>query len=223
MYVVYGGQYTRTGLVLMVLEHAGVDYQTRHIDVANGEHRRDAYLAINPAGYVPALRLPQGEVLHEACAIALYLCEHHGLSDWVPTTDDPQRGRFLSGYFYISNEIQPEIKRYYFPDRFAPYRDDAPIIHQQAYTALLQRFAVIDQRLRQNGPWYLGARFSLVDLVLAFWATSVHPQQELFAQCPAIEVHCERVVAGHTCARHIVEHRESSQRYWQQHLCGQAK
>ena len=59
MYVVYGGQYTRTGLVLMVLDEGGIPYELRELDMLNGEHRSPEFLAINPAGYVPAMCTPR--------------------------------------------------------------------------------------------------------------------------------------------------------------------
>ena len=66
MYEVYGGRYTRTGLVLMVLEEAQAAYRLHEVDVVRGEHRGAEYRAINPAGYVPALVTPEGTTLHEA-------------------------------------------------------------------------------------------------------------------------------------------------------------
>ncbi len=39
-------------------------YELRYVDIAGGENRTAAFLAINPAGYVPALITPEGERLH---------------------------------------------------------------------------------------------------------------------------------------------------------------
>lgn len=47
------------------------------VDMHAGEHRSPEYLAIHPAGQVPALALPDGTVFGESGAIALVLGERH--------------------------------------------------------------------------------------------------------------------------------------------------
>ena len=112
-------------------------------------------------------------------------------------------------FFFFANDVQPEIKRFYFPARFAP--DDA--IHAQARGMLIDRFRVVEQRLAAGIPYYLGVRFSLADLTCACWATSVFPAAELFESCPYLAVHSEHVIA-----QHIVTHQESSFEYWRNKL-----
>ena len=47
----------------------------RQVNFGHGEHRNPEYLAVNPVGKIPALRLPDGSVMTESAAILLYLCE----------------------------------------------------------------------------------------------------------------------------------------------------
>ena len=218
MYVLYGGRYTRTGLVSMVLEFGNIAHELRELDMVNGEHRGDVYRAVNPAGYVPALMTPDGNVIHETLAIMLYLAERHRLARLVPGIDDAERGEFLAGLFFCSNDIQPEIKRFFFPVRYAPSQSAAPDIHYQARTMLLERFSVIEKRLTDARPFYLGERFSMVDLTIAFWASSVFPSDLMYAACPRVIAHWKRVIAHLPCAHHITAHHESSFDYWQNHL-----
>ena len=214
-YVVYGGRYTRTGLVLMVLDHAGLPYTRIDIDTVAGEHQAATYLAVNPAGYVPALRTPNGEVLHEAPAIMLFLCEKHGLCDLAPRPDEPQRGAFLTGVFYCANDIQPELKRLYFPQRYAPSADTTTAVQAMAFAALRNRFGVIEQRLRGSGPYYLGERFSLVDYTIAFWATTCHPLERMYDGHAKLEALCARVKSEHDPHGHIAAHERSSLEFWE--------
>ncbi|HWK34941.1 glutathione S-transferase family protein [Sphingomonas sp.] len=51
----------------------GVALPTQTISIAKGEHRGDAYLAVNPLGQTPALVLDDGEVLTESLSICRYL------------------------------------------------------------------------------------------------------------------------------------------------------
>ena len=60
MYIVYGGRFTRTICVQMVIEEGGLPYELRELDILRGEHRSPEFLSINPAGYVPAMITPEG-------------------------------------------------------------------------------------------------------------------------------------------------------------------
>ena len=44
MYVLYGGDLTRSVLVQWVLEEGGLDYELRMIDILKVEHRADEFL-----------------------------------------------------------------------------------------------------------------------------------------------------------------------------------
>ena len=92
MYIVYGGRFTRTISVQMVLEEGDLRYELRELDILRGEHRSPEFLSINPAGYVPALITPEGQTLHETAAIVLYLADRHGLRDLAPGIDEAERG-----------------------------------------------------------------------------------------------------------------------------------
>ncbi len=65
------------------------------------------------------------------------------------------------------------MKRYFYPQRYVLRPEDAPAMKAQALDAALDRLAVIEQRLQKNGPYHLGARFSLVDLTMAYWTAYV--------------------------------------------------
>src|SRR5215213_7186278 len=100
MYILYGGDFTRAALVQWVLEEGDLDYELRKIDIIKGEHRAAEFLAINPAGLIPVLITPDGDVLYEAAALMLYLADRHQLTELAPAMTDPHRGLFLSTIFF---------------------------------------------------------------------------------------------------------------------------
>ena len=53
------------------------------VDLAKGEHKQPAYLAINPFGQVPAID-DQGVVLGDSNAILVYLAQKYGNGRWLP-------------------------------------------------------------------------------------------------------------------------------------------
>lgn len=118
MYRLYSGKYTRGILVEMVMTEGEIEFERMEIDILRGEEKKPEYLAINPAGWVPALVCPDGGVLTETPAINLYLGERHRITSLVPAVDDPDRGPFLSALFYITDEIEPALKRYWYPHTF---------------------------------------------------------------------------------------------------------
>lgn len=61
--------------VRLLLHHLGVDYRTKQVSIFEGEGKRPEFLAISPAGTVPALVLADGRALAESNAILGYLAE----------------------------------------------------------------------------------------------------------------------------------------------------
>lgn len=67
----------------LMLEELELPYRIHNVDLAAGEHRKPPFLAINPLGYVPVLRDPDGPggqpvVLCQSAAILVYLAEKTG-------------------------------------------------------------------------------------------------------------------------------------------------
>ena len=169
VYILYGGDYTRASLVQWLLEESGVPYEFRRLDILQGEHRTAEYLSLNPAGLVPILITPEGDVLYEVAALMLYLTDRHGLGDLAPQLNDLDRGAFLSAVLYIAGEIQPEMKRYHFPHRYSLEQEEAHRTQEHAKMSVLNRLGVMNERLSRKGPYLLGARFSFADFYLCFW------------------------------------------------------
>ena len=169
MYQLYGGKYTRALIVQMVMAEGDLDYKVVEIDILKQEEKSDEFLAINPAGYVPALSCPDGQVLHETQAINLYLCEQHALHHLAPSPADPDRGLFLSRLFFLADDLEPVIKQFFYPHWFALRDEDVIPLKEKFLGTLLSRFQVIEQQLQNNGPYMLGDKFSLLDIILAYW------------------------------------------------------
>lgn len=169
MYVLYGGDFTRSVLVQWVLDEGGLAYEFKNVDILKGEHRASDFLAVNPAGLVPVLITPEGQALYETAALMVYLADRHGLTDLAPPVADPSRGLFLSTIFYLASDIQSEMKRFHYPHRFSPRTEDNPVVQGMARRLVLARLAVMDERLARSGPYVLGERFSLADAYLTYW------------------------------------------------------
>ena len=169
MYTLFGGGYTRAHMTEMVFAEVQVPFEVKLVDTLKGENRTPKFLEINPTGFVPALRTPDSKVLFETPAINLYLAELHGTGLLAPSIDDPDRGLFLSSLFYITDELEPTLKRYFYPNRYGVRNSDELKIREKSLDTICHTLGFINEHLTNAGPFHLGNRYSLVDLVLSFW------------------------------------------------------
>ena len=212
MYILYGGDLTRSTLVQWVLEEGGIPYEHRKIDLETGENRAPEFLAINPAGLVPVLITPEGEALTEVAALMLYLAERHRLTELAPLPSDPDWGRFLSMVFHIASDIQAEIKRFHYPHRYSLRLEDNLGIQEQSKSLVLSRLGVLETRLAKRGPYLLGPRFSLADFYLCFWIAYVD-RTAACRQFPAFARLYGLVRSRPIAARYLEETEQASDAY----------
>ena len=185
MYTLYGGRFTRALIVQMVLAEGKIEHELRPVDIINNEHRSEQFLAMNPAGYVPVLVKPDGEVLHETHAINLYLIDHHQLRQLGPMVDEPERGAFLSGLFFMGGDLEPVFKRIFYPNRYILHDEDLEEMKQLSIAQGIERLEVIDRKLQEDGPYYLGERFSLIDIIVCYWTDYIF-NEVMFDRLPGI-------------------------------------
>jgi glutathione S-transferase len=137
-----------------------VDPLTRRV-LATGED----YRAVNPLGYVPALRLDDGSVLTENCAILHHVADLYPEADLAPPASDrAARAKLRQWLSFISSELHkglmtpllgsktpPEVKRWTL-DKYASrlaYLDDK----LEGREFLLDRFSVADAYLTTVLSW----------------------------------------------------------------------
>lgn len=136
----------------ITLDFEKVDTKTKQT-----EHGND-YLAINPKGYVPALRLDDGALLTEGPAIVQYLADQKPGSGIAPANGTLARYRLQEMLGYINSELH----KTYSP-LFNPNTTDALRADREAY--LRKRYALVEQTLAGQ-PFLLGDQFSAADAYL---------------------------------------------------------
>jgi glutathione S-transferase len=150
----------------IVAREAGIALDLEKVDLgskltATGEN----YLAVNPKGYVPALRLDDGSVLTEVSALIQYLADLAPASGLIPPAGTMERYRLLEWIGYISTEIHKG---------FGPLWNAklAPEARAAAVSALARRLDLVEQVLSRQ-PFLMGERFTVADAYLftvASWA-----------------------------------------------------
>ena len=91
--------------VRIALNLKGLAYEPSFVHLANGEHLRPAYRAVNPQGLVPALQV-DGALLAQSIAIMEYLEETHPRPPLLPA-DALGRARARGLALIVACEIHP--------------------------------------------------------------------------------------------------------------------
>ncbi|WP_404713547.1 glutathione S-transferase family protein [Sphingomonas sp. MMS24-J13] len=136
-----------------------IPYEWVEIDIMAGGSRTPDFVAMNPAGQVPAIRLPDGRALAQSNAIMLYLAEGSAL---IPA-DRFDRAKMLEWLFWEQYSHEPAVAVARFQVRYlgkgAANLD--PKLVEKSKAALDRLQAGIGE-----GPFILGDALSLADIAL---------------------------------------------------------
>lgn len=145
---------TRSSGTLRLLEEMGVPHRLHVLDLAEGEHKRADYLAVNPMGKVPAIRLGE-TVVTEQGAIALFLGDLFPETGMCPPPGDPLRGALLRWLFFYGDCVEPAVLQ-------KAMKWEAPRASMAGYGSYEDTMAAVSGQLAK-GPWFLGERFTVAD------------------------------------------------------------
>ena len=140
---------------------AGLPYERVVIDMSGD---RASLRAINPLAQVPTVVLPDGSVMTESAAIVMRVADlapHAGL---VPPPDAPERASFLRWLAFVVGAIYPTFTYGDYPAKWAG--DDGKDALKRA-TDLHREQLWRQVEAAAQAPWFLGARFSAIDLYIA--------------------------------------------------------
>jgi glutathione S-transferase len=140
----------------------GLDFEVRDLDVRAGEHRDEAYRALNPLGKMPTLQTDDGELITESVAILVTLDERHRDAGLLPAPGTPNRARALRWMSYVASELYPIVEALDHPERFGP-SEVTDAIKQRAQARWLQRWQVVEDAL-DGSPHVVATGFSAADL-----------------------------------------------------------
>ena len=140
----------------IALREAGLAFDLEKVDLRSKKTESGAdFTAVNPKGYVPALRLDDGAVLTENVALAQYVADQAPEAGLAPAAGTMERYRLQEWLAYISTELHKG-----FSPLFNPATPDA--YKAIAKERLASRFAYIDKHLAQH-PYLMGQGFTVAD------------------------------------------------------------
>jgi len=144
----------------------GVPHRLRGVDLHAGVENDPEFLALNPAGYIPALR--DGDVtMVESIAIMQYLMARHGPTALAPAPQDPafpgylqflhlgEAGLAMAMYIVnVSRNLAPEAERQNWGARKA----------LQIYES---RLGLVTRQLERS-PYLAGDQFTAADISVTY-------------------------------------------------------
>ena len=166
MYRLYARAGWGSALVETQLALYGLDYKLADVgDLFTDAAAQQALAPANPITQIPTLILPDGAVMTESAAITLLLADVTGRDDLVPGPPAPERARFLRWLVFMVANIYPTFTYADAPARFVA--DEAA---RPGFRASVDDYAKRLWRIMEAeavGPWFLGERFSAIDIFIA--------------------------------------------------------
>ncbi len=159
-------------------------------DLFEDEAARRKLAKLNPLAQVPVLILPDGEVMTESAAITLHLADVAASHDLVPAPGDAARPRFLRWLVFIIANIYPTFTFADVPTRFVPDETAAKGFRARVDDYQKRLWRMVEAEA--GAPWYLGERFSALDIYLAVM-TRWRPNRPWFVEnAPKIAAAADR-------------------------------
>lgn len=171
----YGFPPTRSLRVLWVLRELGVEFEFVTVDPTQGELQSPEFLAVNPAGKLPAL-VDGDLVLTESIAIVLYLAEKFPEGGLLPS-GLAARAEVYRWLFFTATELEQPIWRIarhtvlYPPEK--RLAAEVPIARQD----FLDMAAVLERHM-EDRQFLVGSSATVADFVAAYTLDMASVQQE---------------------------------------------
>jgi len=168
MFIIFGDKGSGAFSAEAALAEVGAPYEFKTISLERNEQRSPEFLAINPSGKMPAVRLPEGLILTESLAILLTVADHFPNARLLPPQASPERGTAYRWLAFMAAEIYPMVEISDYPERFAPEHDEAAALRQKAKERIRDRLLIVERQVA--GPWFLPSGFSILDIYAAMFS-----------------------------------------------------
>ncbi|WP_068874967.1 MULTISPECIES: glutathione S-transferase family protein [unclassified Phenylobacterium] len=167
----------------------GLNYAWIETSVLKGESRTADFLAMNPAGQVPAVVLDDGRALAQSNAIILHLAEG---SDLVPAAPY-DRAKMLEWMFWeqYSHEPYVAVARFQVFYLGKPVADLEPRLIERGNAALQRMELALGET-----PFLVGQALSLADVALVAYTRVAHEGGFSLDPYPRVKAWVARVEAA---------------------------
>lgn len=167
-FTLYGKAGFGSVCVEAALELVGADYEFVEADPLGDAADQRRLKAINPAGQVPALILPDDRIMTESAAILIWLGDRYPQAGLAPPQDAPSRSEYLRWLLFCASSIYSTFTLTDGPDRFHPDSRTHDTLLANANTRRIDLWTLMNDAFDgMPGPFLLGERLSLLDVYVA--------------------------------------------------------
>lgn len=144
----------------IVLRELGEDFSLVKVSTKTHQTEDGAdFYTINPKGYVPAIRLENGEILTEGAAISQFLADSKQATDLAPRAGTIERARLNEWLVFINSEVHKTFSPLFNP---ATTDEQKKAIKER----LASRFDFIEKSLGDGRSYLTGEKFTIADAYL---------------------------------------------------------
>jgi glutathione S-transferase len=145
--------------VNITLHETGQKFDLVKVDLR--QHKTESgedYYTINPKGYVPALRLDNGEILTEDAVLLQYVADQKPEAGLAPQAGTMERYRLLEWLNFISSEIHKTLGALFNPGITPEWKEDRITLFGRRCDYLVKALG--------NKPYLMGDKFTIADAYL---------------------------------------------------------
>ena len=147
----------------IVAKEAGIPLDLERVDIRKSPPETETgsdYAALNPNGYVPALKLDDGSVLTEGVAIVQYLADLKPESELAPPAGMRERIKLQSWLNFIATELHKMFSPWLFHPAYGAQAQKA------TRARIADRLAFVECHLAAGRTFLLGNQFTAADAYL---------------------------------------------------------
>ncbi|MDB6158554.1 MAG: glutathione S-transferase [Gammaproteobacteria bacterium] len=142
----------------IALREAGIPFEMSKVDKRTKRVDGVEFVTINPKGYVPTLRLDDGQVLTENVAVLQYIADLNPAAKLAPPAGTMERYRLLEWLSFINSEVHKA-----FSPLFSSEATEETKTYARNYLA--KRLAYLEGALGDN-KYVMGDQFTVADAYL---------------------------------------------------------
>jgi glutathione S-transferase len=152
--------------VVWLLEEMGVPYRLRPVDLLAGVEKDTEFLAVNPAGFIPAIQ--DGDVtMIESIAIMEYLIARYGPTPLAPGVHDPSFPAYQQFLHLGEAGLAASIYFVVGARNFAPEAERKNWSAGQALEVFESRLGLVTRQLARS-PYLAGETFTAADISVTY-------------------------------------------------------